>query len=257
MTIKIKKVINFRETFNFNKMERRKFLKNSLLMFPIVTNPEFIFSKSSQVLPNVLIIGDSISIGYTPFVKELLAGKANVYRPTLENGNPENCEGTTKGVQNIDRWLSNTGHGESPYQWDIIHFNFGLHDLKHVDPVTGKNSNNPKDPQQADLGKYKKNMEIIVKKLKAAKAQLIFATTTPYPDDVQGVLRDPGMPVKYNKAAVKIMNKNDIEINDLYAFMLPRMNEMQLKKNVHFKPEGYKALAIKVKDRILENLKKL
>ena len=226
-------------------------------MFPIAANPEFIFSQSSQVLPNVLILGDSISIGYTPFVKELLAGTANVYRPTLENGEPENCEGTTKGVLNIDRWLTSTGLGESANQWDIIHFNFGLHDIKHVDPVTGENSNNPKDPQQAELSQYKKNLEVIVEKLKATGAKLIFATTTPYPDDVQGVLRDPGMPVKYNKAAVKIMNKSDIDINDLYAFMLPRMNEMQLEKNVHFKPEGYKALATKVKDRILENLKKL
>jgi len=238
-------------------MERRKFLKNSLLMFPVVANPEFVFSNSNQVVPNVLIIGDSISIGYTPFVKELLAGKANVYRPTFENGEPENCEGTTKGVQNIDRWLTKTGLGESPYQWDIIHFNFGLHDIKHVNPVTGENSNNPKDPQQAGLKQYKKNMEVIVKKLKATGAKIIFATTTPYPDDVQGVLRDPGMPEKYNRTAVKIMNKNDIIVNDLYAFMLPRMNEMQLEKNVHFKPEGYKALATKVKERILENLKKL
>ena len=226
-------------------------------MFPIVANPEFVFSNSNQVVPNVLIIGDSISIGYTPFVKEFLAGKANIYRPTFENGEPENCEGTTKGVQNIDRWLTKTGLGESPYQWDIIHFNFGLHDIKHVNPVTGKNSNNPKDPQQAGLKQYKKNMEVIVKKLKATGAKLIFATTTPYPDDVQGVLRDPGMPEKYNRTAVKIMNKNDIIVNDLYAFMLPRMNEMQLEKNVHFKPEGYKALATKVKERILENLKKL
>lgn len=226
-------------------------------MFPVVANPEFVFSNSNQVVPNVLIIGDSISIGYTPFVKELLAGKANVYRPTFENGEPENCEGTTKGVQNIDRWLTKTGLGESPYQWDIIHFNFGLHDIKHVNPVTGENSNNPKDPQQAGLKQYKKNMEVIVKKLKATGAKIIFATTTPYPDDVQGVLRDPGMPEKYNRTAVKIMNKNDIIVNDLYAFMLPRMNEMQLEKNVHFKPEGYKALATKVKERILENLKKL
>jgi acyl-CoA thioesterase-1 len=233
-------------------MERRRFLKNSMIMLPIVVHPKFVFTNSSQYLPNVLILGDSISIGYTPFVKEMLAGTANVYRPTLENGNPENCEGTTKGVQNIDRWLTKTGVGNSGSQWDIIHFNFGLHDIKHVDPVTGKNSNNPKDPQQADIKQYKKNMELIVGNLKKTGATLIFATTTPYPDYVQGVLRDKGMPAKYNNTAIKIMNKNEIIINDLYAFMLPRMNELQLEKNVHFKPDGYKALAGKVADRIKE-----
>ena len=238
-------------------MERRKFLKNSSAIGLILVFPKILFSKPVQNLPNILILGDSISIGYTPFVKEMLAGKANVYRPILENGEPENCEGTTKGVQNIDRWLTKSGVGNSAKQWDIIHFNFGLHDIKHVDPVTGENSNNPKDPLQAGLKQYKRNMQIMVEKLKLSGARLIFGTTTPYPDDVEGVLRDPGMPLKYNRAAIKIMNRQNIVINDLYNFMLPRMNELQLPKNVHFKPEGYRALAGKVVERINEILRDL
>ncbi|HSH19080.1 MAG TPA: SGNH/GDSL hydrolase family protein, partial [Draconibacterium sp.] len=83
-------------------------------------------------------------------------------------------------------------------------------------------------------------------------AKIIFATTTPYPDKVSGPLREPGMPVKYNKAAIKIMNRNHIIVNDLYAFMLPRMQEMQQPENVHFTEVGYKALAGKVAERILE-----
>lgn len=238
-------------------MERRKFLKTSATLGLIVAFPKILLSKPIQNLPNVLILGDSISIGYTPFVKEMLAGKANVYRPTLDNGRPENCEGTTKGVQNIERWLTNSGVGDNSFRWDVIHFNFGLHDLKHVDPLKGENSNNPKDPLQADLKQYKKNLETIVEILKSSGARLIFATTTPYPDDVEGVLRDAGMPLKYNRAAVKIMNRQRIEINDLYNFMLPRMNELQLPKNVHFKPEGYKELAGKVVARIDEIIRDL
>jgi acyl-CoA thioesterase-1 len=238
-------------------MERRKFIKTSAAIGLILAFPKILLSKPFQNLPNVLILGDSISIGYTPFVKEMLAGKANVYRPTLENGEPENCEGTTKGVQNIERWLTITGVGNSGSQWDIIHFNFGLHDIKHVDLATGENSNNPKDPLQADLNQYKKNMEIIVEKLKSSGARLIFGTTTPYPDNVEGVLRDPGMPLKYNRAAIKIMNRQSIAINDLYNFMLPRMNDLQLPKNVHFKPEGYKELAGKVVARINEVIRDL
>jgi acyl-CoA thioesterase-1 len=238
-------------------MERRKFLKTSATLGLIVAFPKILLSKPIQNLPNVLILGDSISIGYTPFVKEMLAGKANVYRPTLENGRPENCEGTTKGVQNIERWLTNSGVGDNSFRWDVIHFNFGLHDLKHVDPLTGENSNNPKDPLQADLKQYKKNLETIVEKLKLSGARLIFGTTTPYPDDVEGVLRDAGMPLKYNRAAVKIMNWHGVALNDLYNFMLPRMGELQLPKNVHFKPEGYQALALKVVERINEIIRDL
>ena len=165
----------------------------------------------------------------------------------LKNGDPENCEGTTSGVKNIDRWLGDT-------KWDVIHFNFGLHDIKQVDPVTKENSNNPKHPQQANLKQYKKTLKQIVEKLKATGAKLIFATTTPYPDKTSGPLRKPGMSAKYNRAAIKIMNKNDIKINDLYAFMLPRMQELQLPNNVHFKSEGSQALALKVVDRINEAL---
>ncbi len=130
-----------------------------------------------------------------------------------------------------------------------------MHDIKHVDPATGEGSNNPKHPLQADLKQYKKNLEIIVEKLKATGAKLIFATTTPYPDKVEGPLRDPGMPVKYNSEAVKIMNKKGIIINDLYAFMLPRMTELQLPNNVHFTEDGSKALAGKVVERINEALR--
>lgn len=214
-------------------------------MYPVITFPGLVFSGSNQNLPNILIIGDSISIGYTPFVRELLKNKATVLRPMLENGKPENCSGTTKGVENIDRWIGETN-------WNIIHFNFGLHDIKHVDPVTGENSTNPKNPQQAPLKQYKQNIEIIVAKLKVTGAKLIFATTTPYPNETTGPLRKPGMPVKYNQTAIKIMNKNNIMINDLYAFMLPRMNELQLPNNVHFTEEGSFELAKKVAERINE-----
>lgn len=228
---------------------RRNFIEKTLLLSPTIIFPTIIFGSLNPNLPNVLILGDSISIGYTPFVRELLQYKANVFRPMLDENKPENCAGTTKGLENIDRWIGTI-------KWDIIHFNFGLHDLKNVDPVTGENSKNPNDPQQADLKQYKKNLEKIVEKLKATGAKLILATTTPYPDKTNGPLRKPGMSAKYNQKAIKIMNKNGIEINDLYTFMKPRMNELQQPNNVHFKPEGYKALAEKVVQRINDILQK-
>lgn len=224
---------------------RRYFIKSTLLASPVLIVPEMILNISDTELLNILIIGDSISIGYTPFVKELLKFRANVLRPLQEDGTPENCSGTIKGVESIDRWIGNT-------KWDVIHFNFGLHDIKHVDPATGEGSNNPNDPQQADLKQYKKNLEIIVERFKTTGARLIFATTTPYPGQTNNPLREPGMPEKYNRVAIKIMNKNNVAINDLYTFMQPRLTELQIPDNVHFTPEGYLALAQKVVDRIKE-----
>lgn len=68
-------------------------------------------------LPRVLLIGDSISIGYTLRVRELLNGKANVHRV------PANAAATAYGLEKLDAW---PGTGK----WDVIHFNFGLHDAK-------------------------------------------------------------------------------------------------------------------------------
>ncbi len=53
--------------------------------------------KADPALPNVLLVGNSISIGYTLKVRELLRGKANVMRPG------ENCGAITRGVQKIDQ----------------------------------------------------------------------------------------------------------------------------------------------------------
>jgi hypothetical protein len=228
-------------------MKRRKFfqLVGAGLMTTVIPTATYATSKSN--LPKILLLGDSISIGYTPFVQKMLEGKAIVLRPVRENGSPENCQGTTNGLQHIDRWLGDT-------RWDIIHFNFGLHDLKHVDPETGKNSQKLEDPRQAKPRQYRKNLRVITKKLKATGAELIFATTTPYPEEVGGPLRAYGDAEKYNKIALKIMKKNKIRINDLYNFVLPQMAELQRPNNVHFTKPGSEKLAEQVVRSCLVNL---
>ena len=65
-------------------------------------NPAFAPVQDVAGLPRVLLIGDSISIGYTLDVRELLKGKANVHRiPT--NGGP-----TTNGLANLSKWLGDS-----------------------------------------------------------------------------------------------------------------------------------------------------
>lgn len=225
-------------------MKRKDFLKlgaYGLATSLFATNA---LAHHNMKLANVLLLGDSISIGYHPFAVDLLSGKANVSRPMLEADKAENCQGTTNGVKNIDRWIGDTS-------WDVIHFNFGLHDIKHVDPVTGKNSEKIEDPRQAEPKQYKKNLRQIVEQLKATNAKLIFATTTPYPEELSGPLREYGDTEKYNKVARKVMKKNDIPINDLYSFVLPRMEELQRPNNVHFTKEGSQALGEQVAEMIM------
>jgi lysophospholipase L1-like esterase len=197
-------------------------------------------------LPHVLILGDSISMGYTPFVQEQLT-HYYVVRPTNAQGKMINCQGTTFGVKQIENWLAADGG-----KWDLIHFNFGLHDLKHVDS-TGKNSMNPSDPVQASPEVYEQQLREIVEKLKSTGAKLIFATTTPVPEGAQP-LRETDAPVRYNAIAKKIMADNNIPVNDLFEFALARLDEIQLPKNVHFSPSGSQVLGAEVARLIRENL---
>ncbi len=196
----------------------------------------------------VLIIGDSISIAYTPVVRKSLGAKAVVVRPTVGTSNKvENCAGTTKGVKAIDRWLAL--HGGN---FDIIHFNFGLHDLKSVDPKTGRGSNSPSHPKQADLSTYVRQLNSIVQKLRATGATLVFATTTPVPTGGVRPHREPEDVEHYNKAAKAIMKRHSIAVNDLYNYALPQLASLQRPKNVHFTPSGSNALGQEVVKAVLK-----
>jgi len=228
-------------------INRNTFLKLTTLASLGVSTETYGFLNKKNNLPKVLILGDSISIGYFPFVKKKLLNKADISRPMLLNGGFENCEGTTKGVENISKWIGDTS-------WDLIHFNFGLHDIKHVDLITGKNSKSFDDPHQAPPNQYRKNLNKIVKVLKKTKAKLVFATTTPYPDSNLKPARKPGMYKIYNEIAIRVMKKNKIEINDLNSFVLPRMSELQRPYNVHFSKYGSSELAKVVIKSILQNL---
>jgi hypothetical protein len=197
-------------------------------------NPAFEPITDDPKLPRVLLIGDSISIGYTLPVRALLKGKANLHR-IPENGGP-----TTRGLENLAKWL---GDGK----WDAIHFNWGLHDLKRDET----------DTHQVPIGQYEKNLKELVKRLKAMGARLIWASTTPVPEGVTGPRRSDGDVVAYNAVAKTIMDENKIAIDDLYAFALPRLSEIQRPANVHFTPEGSEALAKSVAASIEAELAKL
>ena len=194
----------------------------------------------------VLILGDSISIGYTATVRELLAGEAEVLRPmrTRADGKPprpENCEGTNKGVGSIDRWLAMEG---GPF--DVIHFNFGLHDMKRVDAASGRNSDDPLDPHQASPERYGRQLTEIVSKLEGSGARLVFATTTPVPTGDLRPYREPADAEEYNRVALEIMEAEGIPVNDLFGFISASPPELQRPSDVHFTAEGSRALGAEV-----------
>ena len=201
----------------------------------------------------VLILGDSISIGYTPHVRRLLGPAVQVFRPTNQKGGAENCQGTDHGLKRIDAWLEM--HGGN---WDVIHFNFGLHDLKHIDTKTGKNSMNPKDPFQSSPDEYESQLRTIVEKLVTTKAKLIFCSTTPVPDGVKPA-RETTAPDEYNKRALKVIREfsteaRPIAVTDLYSYANEILADIQQPKDVHFSRFGSTMLASEVARRIREAL---
>lgn len=186
---------------------------------PAPPDPAYAPVTDDPKLPRVLLIGDSISIGYTVPVQNALHGIANVHR-IPENGGP-----TTNGLAKLDKWL---GKGK----WDVIHFNFGLHDLR---VVSGGR-------RQVPPLAYEENLRKIVLRLKATHAKLIWATTTPVPPSIASKGRLTEDVLTYNEIARKIMAENQIATDDLYSFALPQVSRIQRPANVHFTAEGSEAL---------------
>jgi lysophospholipase L1-like esterase len=189
-------------------------------------------------LPRVLLIGDSVSVGYTLAVRKNLEGKANVHRP------PANCGSTKIGLRDLDKWL---GAGK----WDVIHFNFGLHDLgyrfdndsnsdakgNYARPDNGGHQNAPPD-------QYEKNLRELAARLKKTGAKLIFATTTPVPADLHSYVKAAEVP--YNEAAKRVMQETGVAVNDLWECATPQLDKLQIPDNPHFTAKGSEALATQI-----------
>lgn len=211
------------------------------------TKPPLVGGPDEPGLPRVLIIGDSISHGYIPNVIATLKGKANIYRPNA------NCGSTELGLANLDRWLGE-GH------WDVIHFNFGLHDLKYLD-AQGNYLASAGSTQVSTPEVYGQNLHKIVARLKQTGARLIFATTTPVPPFSPGRVEDDDR--KFNEVALKVMAEEGVTVDDLGGYVRQlqsklkpfpktkpaekhppqRAGDIQLPYNVHFTKEGYRQLA--------------
>ena len=198
-----------------------------------------------ESLPNVLLIGDSISIGYTPLVQAKLKGIANVYRPMKPNGiDPENCMQSSQGVKRAQQWVEGK-------KWAVIHFNFGLHDLKYLDAKGGYVTPD-KGKQVATPTEYANNLTEIIQVLQKTGAHLVWATTTPVPEGSRG--RVKGDEVPFNQAAESVMLQKGVAIDDLCAIASSNISAYQKPHDVHFTEAGYEALAESVAKSIQTSL---
>jgi isoamyl acetate esterase len=186
----------------------------------------------------VILIGDSIRMGYQQTVRMDLADLAEVSWPEMNSYDSRNL------LAKIDEW------GIAP-QPDLVHINCGLHDLKR-DRVRSEFQVAPAD--------YARKVEEVLHRLRdQTRAKIIWATTTPvnerwhslekpfdrFEADVQA----------YNAKVLEICGRLDIVVDDLYGFAMRVGPDRYLSADgVHFNPDGYEVLGAEVARVIRANL---
>jgi hypothetical protein len=201
-------------------------MKKPLYRISVVVLCLVCMAAGSNKVKNVLIIGDSISIGYTPYVEKALAPEIAVIH------NPGNGGSTRRGLDSLEVWLNNK-------QWDLITFNFGLHDMVYKDEQNKYDVVNGK--LTVSLDEYRKNLNLLVSRLKNSTKTLLFVNTTVVPENSSG--RKAEDPAKYNEVALDVMKKNNVRIIDLYTPSLTIHPKTSKPGNVHYSAEGYEMLA--------------
>ncbi len=184
-------------------------------------------------LPRVLIIGDSISIGYAPFLAKLLKKEAVVKH---HRGNAQH---TGTGLKKLAAWIGTE-------QWDVIHFNWGLWDICYRHPASKAQGcrDTVKGTLTTSPEQYERNLDRLVARLKKTGATLVWANTTVVPEKEAG--RKVGDAKKYNDIAGKIMKKYRVPTNDLHALTKTFPPSLFTRPgNVHFTKAGYRKIAEK------------
>jgi lysophospholipase L1-like esterase/dienelactone hydrolase len=188
-------------------------------------------------LPKVLLIGDSIRLGYAPLVAKKLAGTAEVISVPAPIGD------TTVVLKHLDEWLA----GKPA----VVHFNSGLHDVK-VDKAA--------KTHQVPVETYKRNLTTIVERVRKVTPLVVFANTTPIRDD-----RHAGRKAAfdrfekdvsaYNAAATATMAGLGVAVNDLHRIVEDGGSETLLGRDgTHFTPAGNERLAEAVADCVRRQL---
>lgn len=187
----------------------------------------------------IVLLGDSIRMGYAPGVRDRLADLAEVAWP------PENCGHSFRLREHLNEWAIEPNP-------DVIHFNCGIHDLGWMP--------GEKAPRFT-AREYARNLRLVIERLRCeADATVFFATTTPFlaPCDKTLAMNqcNPATIVaRYNKAAMKVMYSLSVPVDDLYqAIMNADPDECLQMDKIHFNDHGNAVLANAVTTFLKQNL---
>ncbi len=177
-----------------------------------------------RALPRVLLIGDSISCGYSAGVTKLLEGRYHVDRL-----------GTSRSI-NDPVLAKETVMMLQEYPYVAVHFNNGLHGF-HL-----------------DAAQYTAALATWVRLIRehAKGTALIWASSTPITDnDAPTKLSDSNrIVVARNEAASAVMQAEGVPTNDLYSLVVDRP-QLRSADGYHYNGDGYDLLARAVAEAVL------
>lgn len=199
--------------------------------------------EDGEALPTVILLGDSIRMGYQEKVAAELDGKAKVWSPK------ENGQHTFYTLEKLEEWIG----GRDPA---IVHINVGLHDL-----FISSKTNAPRHTLEV----YSENLRKIFVKLKQlTDAEIIFALTTPVDEARQAssetykrvVRRNPDI-VTYNRRAVDVAGEFGIRIGDVHSTAIEAGIDKTIRDDgVHLSSFGIELVSKQVVNNILFVLEK-
>lgn len=175
-------------------------------------------------LPNILLLGDSITRGYYPEVVKLLSGRANCYlfATSAASGDP-------RLIRQVDDYFS-----MMPIKFAVIHFNNGMHGWKYTETAYGD--------------ALPKLVEALQAKSRGAK--LVWATTTPVHQADPSGATNPRIDQR-NAESLRTMRHFHVAIDDQHALMAA--HDDLHNGSVHYTREGSAVQAQQVA-QILEKL---
>jgi len=180
----------------------------------------------------VMLIGDSIRMGYETRLRELVAGDVDLRAPE------ENCRFTAYTLFSLSTWAPDN-------DYDVIHWNNGQWDTCYM----------PDGRIHTPLPVYLELQQRVIEILRPRTRRLVFATTTPVHDDQYRTAAINGRKNEdieaYNQAVSEILGSMGIEINDLHAAVVQDVGTYICDDKVHLSEEGIELCARKVAEVLL------
>jgi hypothetical protein len=160
-------------------------------------------------LPNVLLLGDSISRNYFPEVRKNLSGLANVYLMASST-----CVGDPRIEHQVAEFATMEG-----VRFSVVHFNNGMHGWAYTEAQ-----------YKAAFPAYLR----AVRALTAKSGRLIWASTTPVRSDAKDAT-NPRIQAR-NRIAGGFVEAAGIPVDDQFALMEKHQDLHE--DPVHFNPAG-------------------